>query len=204
MVDASLAGRTFPATAPFEVTTEHVAAFAAATGTPYAEGDPAPATYPIVVAFAAMQELMADPTFGISLHHVVHGQQKFAYERPVRVGEGHKSVSAERTFDVDYREESDLRREVTRVAGLAWTRIARAGVTGRTVTLKVKFADFQLITRSKSFPSPINGLEAFEAAGQALLGQLLPVPKGIRLPMTWPSEASQAAVDAALSSAGIA
>ena len=29
--------------------------------------------------------------------------------------------------------------------------------------------------------SPINGLEAFEAAGQALLGQLLPVPKGIRL-----------------------
>ncbi len=102
-------------------------------------------------------------------------------DRPVRTGEGYKSVSAERTFDVDYREEEDLRREVTRVAGLAWTRIDRAGVTGRTVTLKVKFADFQLITRSKSFPSPINGLETFEAAGQALLGQLLPVPKGIRL-----------------------
>lgn len=87
MVDASLNGRTFPATDPFEVTAEHVAAFAAATGTPYAEGDPAPATYPIVVAFAAMQQLMADPTVGISLHHVVHGQQRFTYERPVRVGD---------------------------------------------------------------------------------------------------------------------
>ena len=102
-------------------------------------------------------------------------------ERPVRSGEGYKSVSAERTFDVDYREEADLRREVTRVAGLAWARIARAGVTGRTVTLKVKFADFQLITRSRSFPNPINGLESFGAAGQGLLTQLLPVPKGIRL-----------------------
>ena len=94
MVDASLAGRSFPATAPFEVTAAHVAAFAAATGTPYAEGDPAPATYPIVVAFAAMQELMSDPTVGINLHHVVHGQQKFTYERPVRVGD---RLSAELT-----------------------------------------------------------------------------------------------------------
>ena len=77
----------FPATEPFEVTAEHVAAFAAATGTPYAAGDPAPATYPIVVAFDAMQQLMADPSVGISLRNVVHGQQKFTYERPVRVGD---------------------------------------------------------------------------------------------------------------------
>ena len=102
-------------------------------------------------------------------------------ERPVRVGEGYKSVSAERTFDVDYRAEEDLRREVTRVAGLAWTRIERAGVTGRTVTLKVKFGDFQLITRSRSFSAPLTTAEAFEEAGQSLLTQLLPVAKGIRL-----------------------
>jgi 3-hydroxymyristoyl/3-hydroxydecanoyl-(acyl carrier protein) dehydratase len=86
-VDASLAGRTFPATAPYTVTVERVAEFAAAIGTPYAEGDPAPATFPIVVAFAAMQDLMSDPTVGIELHHVVHGEQRFAYERPVQVGD---------------------------------------------------------------------------------------------------------------------
>lgn len=86
-VDASLAGRTFPPTGPYDVTAERVAEFAAATGTPWSEGDPAPVTFPIVVAFAAMQELMADPEVGIELHHVVHGEQRFGYERPVRVGD---------------------------------------------------------------------------------------------------------------------
>jgi acyl dehydratase len=86
-VDASLAGRTFPTTESYHVTEEAVAAFAAATGTPYQPGDPAPATFPITVAFGAMQGLMADPEVGIELHHVVHGQQKFVYERPVVVGD---------------------------------------------------------------------------------------------------------------------
>ena len=86
-VDPSLSGRTFPPTQAHEVTEDEVAAFAAATGTPYTAGGPAPATFPIVVAFDAMQALMADPEVGIELHHVVHGQQKFAYERPVRAGD---------------------------------------------------------------------------------------------------------------------
>jgi acyl dehydratase len=86
-VDASLAGRTFPPTDAYDVTEQAVAAFAAATGTPYAEGGPAPATFPIVVAFAAMQALMTDPDVGIELHHVVHGQQKFVHERPVVAGD---------------------------------------------------------------------------------------------------------------------
>jgi acyl dehydratase len=80
-------GRTFPPTAPHEVTEDGLGAFAAATGTPYAAGGPAPATYPIVVAFAAMQDLMLDPTVGIELHHVVHGEQRFAHERPVVAGD---------------------------------------------------------------------------------------------------------------------
>jgi acyl dehydratase len=86
-VDAGLVGRTFPPTPAYDVTEERVAAFADATGTPYSPGDPAPATFPIVVAFAAMQELMSDPTLGIALHRVVHGQQKFRHERPVRAGD---------------------------------------------------------------------------------------------------------------------
>jgi len=102
-------------------------------------------------------------------------------EREVKPDRPYKSVSAERTFDVDYSDADDLKREVSRVAGYAWQRIERAGVKGRTVTLKVKYADFTLITRSKSFPSPVPDYAAFEAAGQALLASILPVPKGIRL-----------------------
>ena len=86
-VDASLAGRTFPPTTSYDVTEQAVSAFAAATGTPYRPGDPAPATFPIVVAFGAMQGLMVDPDVGIELHHVVHGQQKFVHERPIVVGD---------------------------------------------------------------------------------------------------------------------
>ena len=102
-------------------------------------------------------------------------------EREVKSDRPYKSVSAERTFDTDYLEPSDLRREVARVAGYAWQRIERAEVKGRTVTLKVKYADFTLITRSRSFAGPVPDLAAFEAAGQALLDQILPVPKGVRL-----------------------
>lgn len=102
-------------------------------------------------------------------------------EREVKPDRPYKSVSAERTFDVDYSDADDLRRELTRVAGYAWQRIERSEVRGRTVTLKAKFADFTTVTRSKSFASPVPDHAAFEAAGQALLEALLPVPKGIRL-----------------------
>jgi DNA polymerase-4 len=102
-------------------------------------------------------------------------------EREVKSDRPYKSVSAERTFDTDYSDAEDLIREVRRVAGLAWTRIERAEVIGRTVTLKVKYADFTLITRSKSFTRPIPDEAAFVLAGEELLGKLLPVPKGVRL-----------------------
>jgi acyl dehydratase len=94
-VDASLAGRTFPPTDPYLVTEERVAEFAAAVGGEYA-GGPAPATFPIVVAFRAMLDLMEDPSVGIALHRVVHGEQRFTYTRPVVPGD---RLSATLTVD---------------------------------------------------------------------------------------------------------
>jgi DNA polymerase-4 len=102
-------------------------------------------------------------------------------EREVKPDRPYKSVSAERTFDEDLRDPERLAAELERIAGFAWDRVKRAKVTGRTVTLKVKFGDFTLITRSKSFPASVRDLEAFILAGQALLSQLHPLPKGIRL-----------------------
>jgi len=86
-------------------------------------------------------------------------------ERPVRSSRQAKSVSAERTFDTDYQTPEDLHRELERVAGLAWERIRRSDASGRTVTLKVKFSDFQLISRVRSFPEPIATSDGFVAAG---------------------------------------
>jgi acyl dehydratase len=85
-VEESLAGRTFPPTPPYPVSRERIAEFAAATGSSY-DGGAAPATFPIVVAFAAMTGLMEDPSVGISLHRVVHGEQRFRHTRPVVAGD---------------------------------------------------------------------------------------------------------------------
>jgi DNA polymerase-4 len=102
-------------------------------------------------------------------------------EREVRPDRPYKSVSAERTFDEDLRDPERLAAELERISGYAWDRVERAEVTGRTVTLKVKYGDFTLITRSRSFASAVPDKESFTAAGQALLAALHPLPKGIRL-----------------------
>jgi len=102
-------------------------------------------------------------------------------EREVKPDRPYKSVSAERTFDEDLRDPERLAAELERIAGYAWDRVERAEVAGRTVTLKVKFGDFTLITRSKSYVAPVADRAAFTAAGLALLEALHPLPRGIRL-----------------------
>jgi DNA polymerase-4 len=102
-------------------------------------------------------------------------------EREVKPDRPYKSVSAERTFDTDLTDPVELAAQLNRVAGFAWERVERAGVIGRTVTLKVKFADFTLITRSRSSVGPVTDIAAFEAIGQTLLVGLFPLPRGIRL-----------------------
>jgi acyl dehydratase len=84
-VDPSLVGREFPAPTPLTVTPERVAAFAAAVGHP---GDPAetvPPTFPIVLAFGAIQAFLDAER--IDLHRIVHGEQRFTYVRPLVPGD---------------------------------------------------------------------------------------------------------------------
>ncbi|QLQ11500.1 MAG: MaoC family dehydratase N-terminal domain-containing protein [Nocardioidaceae bacterium] len=81
-VDTSLIGREFGPTEPYEVSRAKLTEFAAVTGCAY-EPSAAPATFPIVIAFGAMLGLMSDPSVGIELHNVVHGDQRFVYQRPV-------------------------------------------------------------------------------------------------------------------------
>jgi acyl dehydratase len=84
-LNPTLAGRTFAPTAPYRVGREKIAEFATAIGE--APSDVAPPTFAIVVAFRAMQDLMTDPAVGIELRNVVHGDQRFAYRRPILAGD---------------------------------------------------------------------------------------------------------------------
>jgi hypothetical protein len=83
-VDQSLVGRVFPPTRPFAVHEENIGRFVEATGGSY-DGGPAPATFPIVLAFDAMNAFLEAES--IDLFRIVHGDQKFAYERPVVPGD---------------------------------------------------------------------------------------------------------------------
>jgi DNA polymerase-4 len=102
-------------------------------------------------------------------------------ERPVRANRIRKSVGAERTFFEDRHGEAALLEGLETVLDALMERIVRSGAAGRTVTLKVKFSDFQQITRAKSFTVPVGGRETIGEAGRGLLRALLPMPMGVRL-----------------------
>jgi acyl dehydratase len=84
-VDQSLVGRAFPSTRPYRVTEEKVREFAAAAGVGWKAGDSVPATFPIVLAFDAMNAFLAE--VGVELSRIVHGEQRFAYVRPLAPGD---------------------------------------------------------------------------------------------------------------------
>jgi acyl-coenzyme A thioesterase PaaI-like protein len=85
-VDQSLVGREFPPTSPYRVSAEKVRELARAIGQATgSEEQPVPATFPIVMAFEAMNGFLAE--VGVELSRIVHGEQRFAYERPIAVGD---------------------------------------------------------------------------------------------------------------------
>ena len=102
-------------------------------------------------------------------------------DRPVRANRVAKSVGAERTFETNLTSAEDLRAALHRVADAAWLRIERHGTRGRTITLKLRHADFRTITRARSSASAVTDKTAFLEAGLELLMAQLPTPEGVRL-----------------------
>jgi DNA polymerase-4 len=111
----------------------------------------------------------------------LYGAARGIDHRPVRAQRIAKSVGAERTFEEDLSDRDALRAALERVVDAAWTRIARSGVSGRTVTLKLRHSDFRTITRARSTSQPVGDRAQFLAIGFDLLDQQLPVTGGIRL-----------------------
>ena len=84
-VNPDFVGRTYPPSGPYAVDAALIAAFAAAVGHPGPDGGAVPPTFPIVLAFDAMQAFL--DAEAIDLHRIVHGEQRFAYVRPLAVGD---------------------------------------------------------------------------------------------------------------------
>jgi hypothetical protein len=87
-LDPTLAGRSFGPTAPYTVSREKIREFDRAVGAePLDSGNTAQLTFPIVVAFEALQLLLTDAVVGMELRNVVHAAQRFESARPLRAGD---------------------------------------------------------------------------------------------------------------------
>ena len=102
-------------------------------------------------------------------------------ERPVHADRVRKSIGAENTFAQDLHAFEPMREALEPIIAKVWRHCQATGIEGRTVTLKVKFADFRQITRSKSVKDAIDSLADLERLSLGLLEPLLPPRKGVRL-----------------------
>lgn len=100
--------------------------------------------------------------------------------RPVEPSRAVKSVSHEETYQHDVHDLAVLRSEAVRLADAVAARLRRAALSGRTVTIKVRFHDFATITRSQTLPSPVDTGPAIARAASGLLQTVDPGP-GVRL-----------------------
>ncbi|WP_407156576.1 DNA polymerase IV [Bradyrhizobium sp. STM 3557] len=101
-------------------------------------------------------------------------------ERPVRANRVRKSVGAETTFAQNLADYEALAAELQPLIEKVWQHCETTGVRGRTATLKVKFSDFELITRSRS-AGLIDSANDLCSLALELLKQLMPPKKTIRL-----------------------
>ncbi len=127
-IDPSFVGRTYPPTEPLQVTRAKIRQFADAIGATDHPDDVAPPTFPIVLTLAAGRAIIDDPALGIDYSRVVHGDQRFAYLRPVVAGDELRCVCT--VDEIMSRAGNDFittRAEVTDATGspvaTVWTRL---------------------------------------------------------------------------------
>jgi DNA polymerase-4 len=129
------------------------------------------AAFPLGALAAALGEASSR-----HLHELAHGRD----DRPVEPEQQTKSVGHEETFSRDHHRAETLQREIVRMADAVGTRLKRAGLAGRTVTLKVRFHDFRTITRSATQPAPVDAGPTIARVAKELLAAVDPSP-GVRL-----------------------
>ena len=102
-------------------------------------------------------------------------------ERLVRPNRIRKSIGAETTFSKDLICIEDMNGALLTLADKVWTHCDAVHIRGRTVTLKVKYFDFQIITRSRTLPAVVEGGAGLSRIATDLLARLMPLSKGVRL-----------------------
>jgi DNA polymerase-4 len=102
-------------------------------------------------------------------------------DREVRANRIRKSIGAENTFSTDLVEFEAMVTALEPLIDKVWRHCEDKGARGRTVTLKIKFNDFEIITRSRSTALIVSSRSELERLSIALLQNEMPPPKPVRL-----------------------
>jgi DNA polymerase IV len=102
---------------------------------------------------------------GLRLSKLAHGGDA----RPVNPDESRKGISAETTFFEDLRRYEELEEKLAPLCEKVARQARGAGVAGRVVTLKLKTADFQILTRRRTLPIPTQTARTLFMVGRQLL-----------------------------------
>jgi DNA polymerase IV len=114
---------------------------------------------------------------GTVLYYFVRGED----DRPVEPERERKSVGKETTFERDITERGEMLLVLEQLAEQVERRLAELEIAGKTITLKLRWQNFQLVTRSLSTASPIQDAQAMMRSLRPLLDQLLVENKPVRL-----------------------
>ena len=98
--------------------------------------------------------------------------------QPERAG---KSIGSNRTFETDLTDADDLDRALLALAGRTCARARAQGVLGRTVALSVRWSDFTTVTRSRTLEVPTDSTRTVHRTAAALLAELAPRGRPVRL-----------------------
>ena len=109
---------------------------------------------------------------------LAHGQD----DRPVEPVRAAQSIGREETFNEDIRRREDAERILLALSEEVGWRLRREGLSARTITMKLRLASFNTLTRSRTFPDPLSYDEDIFAAAQTLFREFPLTPgQGIRL-----------------------
>lgn len=101
--------------------------------------------------------------------------------RPVTPVRLEKSIGAEETFAVDTADDALLHRELLRLSHRTAERLRSSGMVSRTVSLKLRYADFSTVTRSRTVHTPVDSAQLIYAVVVQLLDSLGPRAMTVRL-----------------------
>jgi DNA polymerase IV len=102
-------------------------------------------------------------------------------DRPVQPDRERKSSGSETTFPEDLTDAAQIEAGVIAMADDVWAWCEKAKSWGRTVTVKIKWADFQISTRNRSMEATIQTREKLHQVALDLIRSVFPPPKGVRL-----------------------